>query len=110
MVYMIFDDAWDAVASFDREESAFATLHAIVTVEPDAADHLTIVIYDEEGMPVGDALTIEDVPSPVTVGGSDLVVETLSRVAWHAHAQTRYVPLPVWGARIDQSPPVGLPA
>lgn len=71
MEYMILDTAGNAVASSDDETTARATLHAIVAVEPEAAEYLVLLAYDDDGQPLGDAKTFFDVPPAVEVVASD---------------------------------------
>lgn len=73
MQYMIFDSAGNALASFDDEGRAHATLYSILRIEPDAAEHVALLAYDDDGMPVGDALTVFDVPPPVSVEPSQFL-------------------------------------
>ena len=57
MYYVILDSTGNLVESFDDERQARATLEQIVGEEPQAAEHLALLIYDEHGEPVGDAIT-----------------------------------------------------
>jgi hypothetical protein len=106
MEYMILDSAGNAVASFDDETTARATLYAIVEVEPEAADHLVLLTYDDDGMPVGDAKTYVDVPPAVEVRQSEFVLEPLTDALVKAvrRKQTTYVGhvLP-WGPRVPEA-------
>ena len=79
MEYMILDSAGNALASFEDEASARATLHAMAMVEPDAADEIALLAYDEEGMPVGEALFAWDLSPAVTVEPSHFVLLRGSR-------------------------------
>ena len=85
--YMILDDAGNALASFSDEVTAHATLHAIVAVEPDAAEHVVLLAYDDDGMPVGDALSVWDVPMAVTIQPSEFV--QLQRTETYAKQRSR---------------------
>jgi hypothetical protein len=67
MDYLILDSAGNAVASFEDEVAARATIHAIVAVEPEAAQHLALLAYDEDGQPVGEAVSAMDVPPPFEI-------------------------------------------
>jgi hypothetical protein len=108
MEYVILDSAGNAVASFHDDATARATLYAIVEVEPDAADHLVLLAYDDEGMPVGEAKMYVDVPPAVDVRPSQFV-QPLTEALFKAvrQKQTRYVGHDVvrWGTRVatDQS-------
>lgn len=106
MDYMIFDNAGNALASFDDEVTAHAMLHAMVTIEPEAAEHVVLLTYSDEGMPVGDALSVWDVPLPVTVHASEFLqphaTETLIRVP--RGSQTRYFGgATTWAVRIPDA-------
>ena len=57
MYYVILDSSGNLVESFDDERQARATLQQIVGEEPEAAEHLALLTYDEHGEPVGDAIT-----------------------------------------------------
>jgi hypothetical protein len=104
MDYMILDSAGNALASFEDELTARATLHAIAAVDPDAAEHVALLAYDDAGMPVGDALTVVDCDPPVSVEPSLFVsvrtTEALIRRV--SRDQKRYVPLslPIWRPQI----------
>ena len=104
--YMILDDAGNALASFSDEVTAHATLHAIVAVEPDAAEHVVLLAYDDDGMPIGDALSVWDVPMAVTIQPSDFVQsqQTEARVKQSSRRQTRYVGgmMSEWQVRWDK--------
>jgi hypothetical protein len=105
MEYMILDSAGNAVASFEDEAAARATLYAIVEVEPDAADHLVLLAYDDDGMPVGDAKTYVDVPPAVEVRESAFVLESLTDALVKAvrEKQTSYFGQVVpWGTRTPE--------
>lgn len=61
---MILDSRGDAVARFDNETAARATLRAIAQAEPQAATDIVMITYDDEGVPVGEATTVDDLPLP----------------------------------------------
>ncbi len=93
MEYVILDSAGNAIASFSSEGTACATLRAIVAVEPDAAEHVVLLAYDDEGMPVGDAMSIFDVPPAVSVQPSGFLqppCSTDALVRRTSRWQTRY--------------------
>ena len=108
MDYMIMDSAGNAVASYDDDLTACAVMHAIVAIEPDAADHLVLLAYDEDGMPVGDARTIVDVPSGVVVEPSPfvqvLITQTLLREPLRARTRFLGYRLPEWAAAVHAEP------
>jgi hypothetical protein len=91
MDYMILDSTGNALASFQDEWTARATMHAMVKVEPEAADHIVLLGYDDSGMPVGEALSIGDVPPPVSVESSLAgLVQPLTDVATRVTSRTLY--------------------
>jgi len=94
MEFMILDSAGNALAAFDDQLLARAALHAMVAVEPDAAEHVAMLAYDDEGMPVGDAVMAIDVPPPVAFLDSTLVVNqiTCGLIREPERARTRYIP------------------
>jgi hypothetical protein len=107
MDYMILDSAGHAIASFDNEAAARATLYAIVEVEREAADHLVLLAYDDDGMPVGDARTYVDIAPAVEIRPSEFLVESLTEALVKAvrEKQTRYVPVDPWGTQVRAAPP-----
>jgi hypothetical protein len=56
MHYEIFDSTGNLVESFSDEESARRTLSQIVEAEPEAADHVALFVYDDDGTPKGDPI------------------------------------------------------
>ncbi|MEX2197080.1 MAG: hypothetical protein WD844_17545 [Thermoleophilaceae bacterium] len=58
MHYVLMDSTGNLIDSYDREEEAHAALNRIVHEEPEAADHVALLTYDDEGNPVGQAVTI----------------------------------------------------
>ena len=104
MDYMILDSTGNALASFDDELTARATLHAIVAVEPDAAEHVVLLAYDDQGMPAGDALTVVDCPPPVSVEPSEFLQPWLTDalVRRVSKEQRRYVGAsgPAWEPQV----------
>lgn len=58
MYYAILDSTGNLVESFDDEREARAALEQSVREEPEAAEHLALLTYDDDGEPVGDAITI----------------------------------------------------
>jgi hypothetical protein len=74
MDYAILDSAGNTLASFaDDELAARAILHAMVAIEPDAAEHLALLSYDDDGLPAGPALSFYDCPPPVTIAPSPVL-------------------------------------
>lgn len=74
MDYMILDSAGNALASFQDEETAHATLYAMSQVEPLAAEDVALIAYGDDGLPVGEAMFIADAPLPVTFEDSVFVL------------------------------------
>ena len=58
MYYVILDSTGNLVESFDDETAARTALERMIHEDPEAADHLALLTYDEHGEPVGDAITI----------------------------------------------------
>jgi hypothetical protein len=52
--YAIFDSTGNLVESFADERSAREALDRIVDGEPEAAEHVALFVYGDDGMPVGD--------------------------------------------------------
>ena len=63
--YVILDSTANLVESFDREDEARAALEAVVRQEPDSADDYAILKYDDNGNPVGQAVTGSQLNTPV---------------------------------------------
>lgn len=104
MDYMILDTAGNALASFDDEVAAHATIHAMVAVEPEAAEHVVLLAYSDDGMPVGEALSVWDVPLPVTVEASQFLQPHATQVLMGVshRSDTRYFGNPTtWGVQIQ---------
>jgi hypothetical protein len=94
MDYTILDSAGNTLASFaDDELAARATLHAMVAVEPEAADHVALLAYGDDGLPIGEAMSVYDVPPAVSVQPSDFLQErmTASLVRRVTRGQKRYL-------------------
>lgn len=62
MRYLILDNSGNAVDAFRTRVAAEATLRAIVEAEPDAADALCVLAYNDQGRPAGEATTYDDLP------------------------------------------------
>jgi hypothetical protein len=54
MQYAIFDSTGNLVESFEDEQSAREALDRIIDGEPEAAEHVALFVYGDDGMPVGD--------------------------------------------------------
>jgi hypothetical protein len=63
MHYAIFDSTGNLVESFEDERSARKALGHIVDAEPEAAEHVALFVYGEDGMPVGDPILARAVSS-----------------------------------------------
>ena len=104
MDYTILDSAGNALASFaDDELAARATLHAMVAVEPDAAEDVVLLAYGDDGLPVGRALSFYDCPPPVTFAETPApVLESLATASCVRviRSQRRYVGPMVVGPRV----------
>lgn len=59
MTYDIFDSTGNLVESFDDEALARAALAKFVRDEPDAAEHVALIAFDDSGMPADDAAFAE---------------------------------------------------
>lgn len=66
MTYMILDSSGNAIASYTDAVSARAALRSIVEQEPEAADHVLLIAYNEQGEPVGEAMMVSDLPPNTT--------------------------------------------
>ena len=66
MTWMLLDEAGNAIAAYDDDVAAHVALRSLADAEPDAADHVLLVQYDDEGNVIGDAVVIGDLP-PQTV-------------------------------------------
>jgi hypothetical protein len=49
LTYMLFDDAGNAINSYDNEDTAKQALRAMVRREPEAAERILLISYDENG-------------------------------------------------------------
>lgn len=63
--FVILDCTANLVESFDQEEEARTALEAIVASAPNAADDFAILKYDDNGNPVGQAVTGSQLNTPV---------------------------------------------
>ena len=79
MQHAILDSAGNTVASFDDALAARASLHAMVAVEPEAAEHLALLTYDDDGIPVGEALTVFDVQPGVEFEPSFFIQDQVTK-------------------------------
>jgi len=52
--YAIFDSTGNLIESFEDERSAREALDRIIDGEPEAAEHVALFVYDDDGTPVGD--------------------------------------------------------
>jgi hypothetical protein len=93
MEFTILDSSGSAVASFGDDLGARAAIHAMVAIEPEAADHVLLLTYGDDGVPVGEARTVWDVPAPVTFDESAFVISCMSapQLRTGSRSVTRYV-------------------
>src|SRR4051794_7369555 len=112
MYFTILDDATNAVDTFTDEGEAVAALSRIVGADPDAAEHLLLLRYDDDGSPVGEAQEARVVaPASVLSPTSQMTV-----VAWRGfrpavtvallatQGQTCYLAAGVWGGVQSPAP------
>jgi hypothetical protein len=109
---MILDSAGNAIASFTDEMTARATIHAIIRIEPESADELVLLAYDDDGMPVGQAQTFFDVPPAVTIDDPPPVVQSLGNARSFTRASSskrtlNLVRMQVWGTTVVDTQPAG---
>jgi hypothetical protein len=62
MTWMLLDEAGNAIAAYDDEVTAHAAMRSLAESEPDTVDSVLLIRYDDEGLPVGDAVTVADLP------------------------------------------------
>ena len=60
MTFVILASTGNLIDSFDEETEARAALEAIVEGDPSAAGEIALIEYDDDGMPVGEALVGPD--------------------------------------------------
>jgi hypothetical protein len=63
MTFSIFDSG-NLVASYDDERAAMNALTQLVHDDPESADDMVLVTFDETGGPVGDPVPGSSVRSP----------------------------------------------
>jgi hypothetical protein len=59
--YVILDSTANLVESFDQEQEARLALEDIARQDPSSAAEYALLTYDDDGEPVGEALTASDV-------------------------------------------------
>jgi hypothetical protein len=98
------DSYGNTLASFDDETTARATLHSIVRAEPDAADYVALVSFDDDGMAVGKAKSVFEVEPAVTVTTTEFVIvrETGALIPRVAKGQRHYAPGVPLGFRLRE--------
>lgn len=63
--FVILDCTANLVESFDQESEARDALETIVQQDPDSAEEYAILKYDDNGNPVGQAVTGAQLNTPV---------------------------------------------
>jgi len=58
---MIMDSAGNAVDTFDSYAASVAALVSFARSDPEAAHHLVVIAFDQQGEAVGEPLTVADV-------------------------------------------------
>lgn len=58
--YVLMDSGGNLIEAYDDHDEAHAALRRIVADEPEAAEHVALIVYDDQGNPISDALTISD--------------------------------------------------
>ena len=61
MHYALFDSTGNLIESFTDEDEARLALDAIALENPDAADEIAVLAYDDRGRPVGRAISANTV-------------------------------------------------
>jgi hypothetical protein len=94
MQFAILDSAGNALASFEDGLTARAVMHAIVAVEPEASEHVAMLCFGDDGIPIGDAIMPIDVPPAIEVESSFIVAQlTSGALREPVMARTLYRPL-----------------
>ena len=57
MYYALFDSTGNLIESFTDEQEAREALDELAHDNPDSADELALLAYDDDGRPVGRAIT-----------------------------------------------------
>lgn len=70
MKYVLMDSTGNLIESYDSEDDARAALEQIVAREPEAADDVALIVYDDSGMPTGPAITLDASSVPTVLGGA----------------------------------------
>jgi hypothetical protein len=84
MHYVILDSTGNLVASFADAAEAMAAMSEIGSENPEAVGELALLTYDEDGMPVGDAVILSE---------EHLVHATISLADETRDGQTAYFPI-----------------
>lgn len=62
MTWMLMDERGDLVAHYEDAVAAHFGLRTVVDADPEARDALILIEYGEDGVPRGEAITIDDLP------------------------------------------------
>lgn len=57
MYYALIDSTGNLIDTYDSEGAAKAALAEFVRDEPEIADHVAVLAYDDQGEPVGEPLS-----------------------------------------------------
>jgi hypothetical protein len=67
MYYVLLDSTANLIESFDSRDEALAKLEEIVAADPDAAEDVAMVTYNDDGHPAADdAVTVDASGSSVS--------------------------------------------
>lgn len=67
MRYMIFDTEGNAIDAFRTRGAANAALRGMVRMDPEAADELVLIEYDDAGRPTGETLRASELTPSVAM-------------------------------------------
>ncbi len=99
MRHMIFGSDGDAIGAYRSRRAAVATLRAMLAADPDIADELVLISYDEAGRSVGESIKASDLPPLVTISESrfvfspEAVTESRAKVTPRARKRNAYIAL-----------------
>jgi len=67
MHYVLLSSTGNMIDSYDAEPTARAALQRIIDAEPEAAENVALVIYGDDGQPIGDPVFAE---APAGIGNT----------------------------------------